>query len=333
MHLKAFCSFDFSSARVVFCAGGGHGLAGSMRPADCSTFAGLLRQLTRRFGRLELGDSTPGIGHCGSTDYTWNRRARRCTANPRFRPGCAQILRRAVAGNHLHRKFGTWVNPFASTRFQRSSRPLQVRRRRAYQHQGFGQLHPSYLTQTWAGYEWRKELQVRWAAPMRKPSAPSASAMRTTNHRGSRNLQMGTGRDLHARLQEDVMDNILFSTFLDVFANFKVGTRSTHAGRMPSPQGEQVDQRECRLRYAVRQGSVANRQIKENLAVAIPFFHLRPHAVLKEFKEFASRQRDRHGVGIIIGAAFGKIVSSFVGDLLTPPSGCSWAASISPACS
>ena len=44
--------------------------------------------------------------------------------------------------------------------------------------------------------------------------------------------------------------------------------------------------------------------------------------MLKEFKEFAM-----HGnvldmaIGIILGAAFGKIVSSFVADVLTPPVG------------
>lgn len=44
--------------------------------------------------------------------------------------------------------------------------------------------------------------------------------------------------------------------------------------------------------------------------------------MLKEFKEFAI-----HGnvldmaIGIIIGAAFGKIVTSFVNDILTPPVG------------
>jgi large conductance mechanosensitive channel len=41
--------------------------------------------------------------------------------------------------------------------------------------------------------------------------------------------------------------------------------------------------------------------------------------MLKEFKEFAMRGNVLDmAVGIIIGAAFGKIVSSFVGDLLMP---------------
>jgi large conductance mechanosensitive channel len=44
--------------------------------------------------------------------------------------------------------------------------------------------------------------------------------------------------------------------------------------------------------------------------------------MLKEFKEFALKGNVIDmGVGIIIGAAFGKIVTSFVGDLLTPPLG------------
>ncbi len=42
----------------------------------------------------------------------------------------------------------------------------------------------------------------------------------------------------------------------------------------------------------------------------------------KEFKEFIARGNVMDmAVGIIIGAAFGKIVSSFVGDLLMPPLG------------
>lgn len=44
--------------------------------------------------------------------------------------------------------------------------------------------------------------------------------------------------------------------------------------------------------------------------------------MLKEFKEFAVKGNVVDmAVGIIIGAAFGKIVSSFVGDVLMPPLG------------
>jgi large conductance mechanosensitive channel len=44
--------------------------------------------------------------------------------------------------------------------------------------------------------------------------------------------------------------------------------------------------------------------------------------MLKEFKEFAMRGNVVDmAVGIIIGAAFGKIVTSFVGDILMPPLG------------
>lgn len=44
--------------------------------------------------------------------------------------------------------------------------------------------------------------------------------------------------------------------------------------------------------------------------------------MIKEFKEFATRGNVMDmAVGIIIGAAFGAIVSSFVGDLLMPPIG------------
>jgi len=44
--------------------------------------------------------------------------------------------------------------------------------------------------------------------------------------------------------------------------------------------------------------------------------------MLKEFKEFALRGNVLDmAVGIIIGAAFGKIVSSLVGDVIMPPIG------------
>jgi large conductance mechanosensitive channel len=44
--------------------------------------------------------------------------------------------------------------------------------------------------------------------------------------------------------------------------------------------------------------------------------------MLKEFKEFAMRGNVLDmAVGIIIGAAFGKIVTSFVSDILMPPFG------------
>ncbi len=44
--------------------------------------------------------------------------------------------------------------------------------------------------------------------------------------------------------------------------------------------------------------------------------------MFKEFKEFAMRGNVLDmAVGIVIGAAFGKIVTSFVGDILMPPLG------------
>jgi large conductance mechanosensitive channel len=44
--------------------------------------------------------------------------------------------------------------------------------------------------------------------------------------------------------------------------------------------------------------------------------------MLKEFKDFAVKGNVVDmAVGIIIGAAFGKIVSSFVGDVIMPPIG------------
>ena len=44
--------------------------------------------------------------------------------------------------------------------------------------------------------------------------------------------------------------------------------------------------------------------------------------MLKEFKEFAMRGNVVDmAIGIVIGAAFGKIVSSFVADILMPPIG------------
>lgn len=45
-------------------------------------------------------------------------------------------------------------------------------------------------------------------------------------------------------------------------------------------------------------------------------------SLLQEFKKFAMRGNVIDmAVGIIIGAAFGKIVSSFVGDIIMPPLG------------
>ncbi len=44
--------------------------------------------------------------------------------------------------------------------------------------------------------------------------------------------------------------------------------------------------------------------------------------ILQEFKEFAVKGNVIDmAVGIVIGAAFGKIVSSFVGDVIMPPIG------------
>lgn len=45
-------------------------------------------------------------------------------------------------------------------------------------------------------------------------------------------------------------------------------------------------------------------------------------SIIKEFKEFAARGNVVDlAVGVVIGAAFGKIVSSLVADVITPPLG------------
>ena len=45
-------------------------------------------------------------------------------------------------------------------------------------------------------------------------------------------------------------------------------------------------------------------------------------AIIKEFKEFAMRGNVVDlAVGVIIGAAFGKIVTSLVNDIIMPPIG------------
>ncbi len=46
-------------------------------------------------------------------------------------------------------------------------------------------------------------------------------------------------------------------------------------------------------------------------------------SIIKEFREFAMRGNVVDlAVGVIIGAAFGKIVSSLVADIIMPPLGC-----------
>lgn len=45
-------------------------------------------------------------------------------------------------------------------------------------------------------------------------------------------------------------------------------------------------------------------------------------SIISEFKEFAAKGNVIDlAVGVVIGAAFGKIVSSFVADIITPPLG------------
>jgi large conductance mechanosensitive channel len=57
-------------------------------------------------------------------------------------------------------------------------------------------------------------------------------------------------------------------------------------------------------------------------AVEIPDLITRRISMFKEFKEFAVKGNVVDmAVGIIIGAAFGKIVTSFVNDILMPPIG------------
>jgi large conductance mechanosensitive channel len=58
-----------------------------------------------------------------------------------------------------------------------------------------------------------------------------------------------------------------------------------------------------------------------NFAQLYPFGEI-SMSLIQEFKAFAARGNVIDmAVGIIIGAAFGKIVSSFVGDIIMPPIG------------
>ncbi len=46
---------------------------------------------------------------------------------------------------------------------------------------------------------------------------------------------------------------------------------------------------------------------------------------IQEFKEFALKGNVMDmAVGIIIGGAFGKIITSLVNDIIMPPIGCCW---------
>jgi large conductance mechanosensitive channel len=59
-----------------------------------------------------------------------------------------------------------------------------------------------------------------------------------------------------------------------------------------------------------------------NTAAAVAIYIREVTAMIKEFKAFAMRGNVLDlAVGIIIGGAFGKIVSSFVSDVLMPPIG------------
>jgi large conductance mechanosensitive channel protein len=54
-------------------------------------------------------------------------------------------------------------------------------------------------------------------------------------------------------------------------------------------------------------------------------------SMIKEFRDFAMRGNVVDlAVGVIIGGAFGKIVSSFVNDVIMPPIGMLWGMSIFP---
>lgn len=62
--------------------------------------------------------------------------------------------------------------------------------------------------------------------------------------------------------------------------------------------------------------------VMEKNQVVLSMFNNKEEAMFKEFKEFAMKGNVVDlAVGIIIGGAFGKIVSSFVGDILMPPIG------------
>ena len=58
------------------------------------------------------------------------------------------------------------------------------------------------------------------------------------------------------------------------------------------------------------------------LVLIINFFKMSKSSLLKEFKDFAVKGNALDmAVGVIIGGAFGKIVSSIVNDLIMPPIG------------
>lgn len=80
--------------------------------------------------------------------------------------------------------------------------------------------------------------------------------------------------------------------------------------------------------YFLRIQSISQRSIREydcTFADSPPppkFKGQRIMSIIKEFKEFAAKGNVMDmAVGIVIGAAFGKIVSSFVADIIMPPVG------------
>jgi hypothetical protein len=121
-------------------------------------------------------------------------------------------------------KWTTWLNPFAAARFQSQfaagyayNDSLGTRDRLS------GPFDPSYLTQTLGlGRSWRDAYKVRAGGTLKETF--SAAAYGYADDEATPEVEtfkIEPGASFTAEIRQEVMENILFTSVFDVFANFK----------------------------------------------------------------------------------------------------------------
>ena len=172
-----------------------------------------------------------------------------------------------------------WVNPFASTRFQSQFAPgyayndsLGTRERVS------GPFDPSYLTQTLGvGRSWTDAYKVRVGATLKETFSAAAYGYADDEETLTEveTFKLEPGASFIAEVRQPLMENILLTSILDVFANFK-GTRETDV-RWENQVTAKVNRwvsANAALDVLYDRDISARRQIRQTLGIGISFLTL-----------------------------------------------------------
>lgn len=212
-------------------------------------------------------------------DYDWESKGKAVYGQSRLQGlGTRKAVDELMLETIYTYKWTNWLNPFAAARFQSQfaagyeyNDSLGTRDRIS------GPFDPSYLTQTVGlGRSWRDAYKVRVGGTLKETFSATAYGYADDEATAAvETFKVEPGASFTAEVRQEVMENILFTSTFDVFANFK-GAEETDV-RWENALTAKVNRfvsANAALDLLYDHDVSTRRQIRQSLAIGISFLTL-----------------------------------------------------------